>query len=880
MQPIKEINLINRALRASLAMLGLFVLAFCLIPNLISEASATDITSNINWSPVSLALDPDTEDTETPIGGVGHGNILFNFIAATSVSGNNIGTMQVVKKRVSVTTSGKQFMVYLSTGSETDSGLALNGGDMSIVPINGTWSEPVAFTGKSWGYAVPGNASFGAGLATAPSISDYAAYDSIQGRDLTYASSEHYNKGKWAAVPVLGGAQQIWKATTTNTAGFGAYELNGSTVNGDTNNFFDIYYAAVVDTDLVGGEYKNTLVYTALASANDIDRVSNNLVRDQEFGTGGDKVTLAFDLASSTALVEYDDVNVWLVPHIATEGDGTAGSGNNYTTTGLDIYKTNDYKCTIAGSSDFTVYSNRVELACTVPTNPGAATNADGQNNTSGGATMAGEYDFWVEIPDYGYNYISKYQTSSGLEIGSFTYAGLQTRARDAYKHTSSAHRISTMQEVTPSICKNTNMWGTGTVDSARVYNYTGTGNPLASSASASAAIGVGTFLLGDNRETVTSGGQAGTNYKTYLVRRLADGNCWMVQNLDLNLADFTSWKSKRLTSENTNLNTKDIWIPDAALSSRTWSTNPSKIGGYDNVLGTTGILEPGPGYSSVGALSIDTYQFQSRNTFGPNLYWGSRYQANTATDNTGTANNNGLVIANNANSSFARSYNNDLAYLTGTQNVKNPTACAANTTEGNARIDECLQNGKIDNAYGSLTSITSSDGTTQDTTWQPSTITSNTDTTFTMRGSNYLGDYYNWYAATAETGQYSTSSGNMQDDICPKGWRLPRNSGTGSWDDLIKTTYQLTTSYGYTANNRKQLNKIMQLPLSIPFAGYYGWSNGSLNARGGDGDYWSSTPDSPELAHDLNVGYVGLLGAQDGHNKAYGFTVRCVARD
>ncbi len=55
----------------------------------------------------------------------------------------------------------------------------------------------------------------------------------------------------------------------------------------------------------------------------------------------------------------------------------------------------------------------------------------------------------------------------------------------------------------------------------------------------ASAALGVGTFKLTDIRDS-----------KPYIVRRLADGNCWMVENLDLELADFAG--TENLTNQNT----------------------------------------------------------------------------------------------------------------------------------------------------------------------------------------------------------------------------------------------------------------------------------------------------------------------------------------
>ncbi|MBQ1528195.1 hypothetical protein IIZ77_00935 [Candidatus Saccharibacteria bacterium] len=66
---------------------------------------------------------------------------------------------------------------------------------------------------------------------------------------------------------------------------------------------------------------------------------------------------------------------------------------------------------------------------------------------------------------------------------------------------------------------------------------------------------GISSFLLTDNRDN-----------KTYKVRRLAEGKCHMVQNLDLNLADAASGTIV-LNNRNTNLTTIETWVPDADIS-------------------------------------------------------------------------------------------------------------------------------------------------------------------------------------------------------------------------------------------------------------------------------------------------------------------------
>lgn len=206
----------------------------------------------------------------------------------------------------------------------------------------------------------------------------------------------------------------------------------------------------------------------------------------------------------------------------------------------------------------------------------------------------------------------------------------------------------------------------------------------LANSAADSVVIGTGTFLLGDNRETVTYNSRT-TEYnfyggtgltvegkKLYLVRRLADGNCWMVQNLDLNLADFTSSGSKRLTPENTDVS--ETWIP-----------------GGDS-------LE-----------NSQAYQFQPKGTFGEDYYWGSNYAQGKGpfSDNPEVLGSTGLGdddlprnktngsskqqtnskrwIENNSNAVIPRSYDNGLAYIKG----NGSTQVDSPNTGANDNVDE-----------------------------------------------------------------------------------------------------------------------------------------------------------------------------------------------
>lgn len=63
---------------------------------------------------------------------------------------------------------------------------------------------------------------------------------------------------------------------------------------------------------------------------------------------------------------------------------------------------------------------------------------------------------------------------------------------------------------------------------------------------------------------------------------------------------------------------------------------------------------------------------------------------------------------------------------------------------------------------------------------------------------------------------------------------------------------------------------------LFLPAAGYRGYSNGSLYYAGSFGNYWYGSPYSATNGYYLNF-YSTHLNSSNSHNRAYGFSVRCV---
>ena len=122
-------------------------------------------------------------------------------------------------------------------------------------------------------------------------------------------------------------------------------------------------------------------------------------------------------------------------------------------------------------------------------------------------------------------------------------------------------------------------------------------------------------------------------------------------------------------------------------------------------------------------------------------------------------------------------------------------------------------------------------------------------------------GGFYTWYTATAGTGTYSMSSGNTTVSICPKGWRLPTGGDSGEFKAL---------------NNR--YSSYSDLMANIDFTLSGNVNSGSRRDQGSYGYYWSSTVVSGGYPYYLYLNTSNIYPA-NYINKSLGFSVRCIAR-
>ena len=137
---------------------------------------------------------------------------------------------------------------------------------------------------------------------------------------------------------------------------------------------------------------------------------------------------------------------------------------------------------------------------------------------------------------------------------------------------------------------------------------------------------------------------------------------------------------------------------------------------------------------------------------------------------------------------------------------------------------------------------------------------------------------YYNWYTATAGNGTYSTSTGIVAGDICPKGWHLP-NALLNSTSDYFKLAVSLGGSYATMTGTTGSLisERLRAYPNNF---GYYGYGYSTANTPNiynlrQYGYYAGANAYSQNQFSALYIGDNLVITSQ--YYKYYGTSVRCV---
>ena len=135
-------------------------------------------------------------------------------------------------------------------------------------------------------------------------------------------------------------------------------------------------------------------------------------------------------------------------------------------------------------------------------------------------------------------------------------------------------------------------------------------------------------------------------------------------------------------------------------------------------------------------------------------------------------------------------------------------------------------------------------------------------------------GNYYNFYAATAGTGNPNLTSSDAPDSICPSGWHLPSSTGTGSYTTLVQN---------YVGRNGNTDGRNIDIPIltnSLGFtrSGYYDYHNGNLSGQSSLGYFWSRTRNGTTYTYYLDFNSTVLYPRRDSY-RSFGFSLRCLTR-
>lgn len=136
-------------------------------------------------------------------------------------------------------------------------------------------------------------------------------------------------------------------------------------------------------------------------------------------------------------------------------------------------------------------------------------------------------------------------------------------------------------------------------------------------------------------------------------------------------------------------------------------------------------------------------------------------------------------------------------------------------------------------------------------------------------------GNYYNWHVATAGSGDDIPVASDASSSICPKGWRLPTNTGVKSYEGMM-------TAYGITSN-AAGVTAALSNPLNFILSGDYDYAYARLNNEGTWGFYWES---KKFVGYEKNANNMVII--KDGssysvdtnwsNGRGYGMNIRCVS--
>ncbi len=155
---------------------------------------------------------------------------------------------------------------------------------------------------------------------------------------------------------------------------------------------------------------------------------------------------------------------------------------------------------------------------------------------------------------------------------------------------------------------------------------------------------------------------------------------------------------------------------------------------------------------------------------------------------------------------------------------------------------------------------------------------TSHPTTFITSDSNNY--DWY--YTGSSSTDNTRWRSSKTVYDPCPAGWRVPNGGSDGVWSKAFGTSSSWGNSSNWDSSNKGMdfsgIDKKLDSsgPIWYPASGYRNSSDGALSLVGGNGSYWSVSPNG-KYAFSLGFNDNGCIDPANYNYRASRRSVRCL---
>jgi uncharacterized protein (TIGR02145 family) len=141
------------------------------------------------------------------------------------------------------------------------------------------------------------------------------------------------------------------------------------------------------------------------------------------------------------------------------------------------------------------------------------------------------------------------------------------------------------------------------------------------------------------------------------------------------------------------------------------------------------------------------------------------------------------------------------------------------------------------------------------------------------LTGCGYL---YNWYTATAGSGNYQKVNTNVDSSICPKGWHLPKGEAIPSQNEFAILNNAMATGSTTPSTTDSPLTRPNWRDKG-PFEGSLaGWHSSNPTGTGNSGFYWSSAGTSNDKAQSVQFLYRQVDPKKETLRRT-GISIRCV---